>query len=81
MSAAQFIEPMPCLAVKKLPEGEAWQYELKLDGYRALALGSGCISNAPYYTNLGYTHGQDQSIAINGSVPLTSDRSAGMSPR
>jgi ATP-dependent DNA ligase len=38
MSAAQFIEPMPCLAVNKLPEGEAWQYELKLDGYRALAV-------------------------------------------
>jgi bifunctional non-homologous end joining protein LigD len=29
---------MPCLAVKELPEGEAWQYELKLDGYRALAV-------------------------------------------
>ena len=29
---------MPCLAVKKLPEGEAWEYELKLDGYSALAV-------------------------------------------
>jgi ATP-dependent DNA ligase len=38
MSEARFIEPMPCLAVKKLPEGEAWEYELKLDGYRALAV-------------------------------------------
>jgi ATP-dependent DNA ligase len=38
MTDAHFIEPMPCLAVKKLPEGEAWQYELKLDGYRALAV-------------------------------------------
>ena len=38
MSDAHFIEPMPCLAVRKLPEGEAWQYELKLDGYRALAV-------------------------------------------
>jgi ATP-dependent DNA ligase len=38
MSEARFIEPMPCLAVKKLPAGEAWQYELKLDGYRALAV-------------------------------------------
>jgi len=37
MRDAHFIEPMPCLAVKKLPEGEAWEYELKLDGYRALA--------------------------------------------
>jgi DNA ligase D-like protein (predicted ligase) len=38
MSDAHFIEPMQCLAVKKLPEGEAWEYELKLDGYRALAV-------------------------------------------
>jgi DNA ligase D-like protein (predicted ligase) len=38
MSEAHFMEPMPCLAVKELPEGEAWQYELKLDGYRALAV-------------------------------------------
>ena len=38
MSDAHFIEPMPCLAVEKLPEGEAWEYELKLDGYRALVL-------------------------------------------
>jgi ATP-dependent DNA ligase len=38
MSDAHFIERMPCLAVKKLPEGGAWQYELKLDGYRALAV-------------------------------------------
>jgi predicted GNAT family acetyltransferase len=38
MTHAHFIEPMPCLAVKKLPEGEGWQYELKLDGYRALAV-------------------------------------------
>jgi bifunctional non-homologous end joining protein LigD len=38
MSDAHFIEPMPCLSVTKLPEGEAWEYELKLDGYRALAV-------------------------------------------
>jgi hypothetical protein len=25
-----FIEPMLCLAVEKLPEGPAWQYEAKL---------------------------------------------------
>jgi len=38
MTDAHFIEPMPCLAVKKLPEGKDWEYELKLDGYRALAV-------------------------------------------
>jgi hypothetical protein len=30
MSDAHFIEPMPCLAVRKLPEGAGWEYELKL---------------------------------------------------
>lgn len=27
---------MLCAPVKELPEGSAWEYELKLDGYRAL---------------------------------------------
>src|SRR6202035_309136 len=35
---AGFIEPMLCLAVEKLPEGPAWQYEVKLDGYRAIGI-------------------------------------------
>jgi DNA ligase D-like protein (predicted ligase) len=35
-ASACFIEPMLCLAVEKLPEGPAWQYEIKLDGYRAI---------------------------------------------
>jgi DNA ligase D-like protein (predicted ligase) len=35
---AVFIEPMECLAVSKLPEGPEWVYEIKLDGYRALAI-------------------------------------------
>jgi bifunctional non-homologous end joining protein LigD len=29
---------MLCLAVAKLPEGPAWQYAVKLDGYRAIAV-------------------------------------------
>jgi bifunctional non-homologous end joining protein LigD len=33
-----FVEPMLCLAVEKLPEGPAWQYEVKLDGYRAIGV-------------------------------------------
>ena len=31
-----FIEPMKALPVEKLPEGD-WLYEVKFDGYRALA--------------------------------------------
>jgi bifunctional non-homologous end joining protein LigD len=35
-----FIEPMECLAVTKLPDGQQWLYEIKLDGYRAEAVKS-----------------------------------------
>jgi DNA ligase D-like protein (predicted ligase) len=35
---ARFVEPMQCLAVAKLPEGPDWEYEVKLDGYRALGI-------------------------------------------
>ena len=40
MREAIFIEPMECLAVAKLPEGAGWVYEIKLDGYRAVAINS-----------------------------------------
>jgi DNA ligase D-like protein (predicted ligase) len=33
--AISFIPPMECLPVERLPEGEDWVYELKLDGYRS----------------------------------------------
>jgi hypothetical protein len=32
---AQYIEPMLLLRSSELPEGPAWVYGLKLDGYRA----------------------------------------------
>jgi ATP-dependent DNA ligase len=38
---ASFFEPMLCLATSSLPEGPEWEYELKLDGYRALAIKTG----------------------------------------
>src|SRR5712664_1290268 len=38
---ASFIEPMECLSVSKLPEGGQWVWQVKLDGYRALAVRSG----------------------------------------
>src|SRR3954467_7083290 len=36
-TSAQFIEPMLLLRMESLPSGEQWVYELKLDGYRAIA--------------------------------------------
>lgn len=41
LERAQFVEPMQCLAVDRLPEGKPWVYEVKLDGYRALGIKSG----------------------------------------
>jgi len=38
---ASFVEPMECLSVARLPEGSQWLWEIKLDGYRALAVKSG----------------------------------------
>jgi bifunctional non-homologous end joining protein LigD len=35
---AGFIEPMLLLRTEKMPEGPDWLYELKFDGYRALAV-------------------------------------------
>ena len=38
---ASFVEPMDCLSVSKLPTGSQWVWEIKLDGYRAIAVRSG----------------------------------------
>ena len=38
---AAFIQPMLLLPTERLPEGSNWSYELKLDGYRALAVKTG----------------------------------------
>ena len=37
MAAARFIDPMLLLRTDSLPDSDRWLYELKLDGYRAIA--------------------------------------------
>ncbi len=37
-AVARFLDTMDCLPVATLPEGPAWTYELKLDGYRLEAV-------------------------------------------
>jgi bifunctional non-homologous end joining protein LigD len=37
---AEFIEPMECAPVPKLLDGPGWVFEIKLDGYRAVAVKS-----------------------------------------
>lgn len=34
----EFIEPMECVPVSRLAEGAQWVFEIKLDGYRAIAV-------------------------------------------
>jgi DNA ligase D-like protein (predicted ligase) len=41
---AEFIEPMECSPVTKLLDGPGWFYEIKLDGYRAIAVKSGRVN-------------------------------------
>jgi len=38
---ARFIDPMLLLGLERLPEGGLWAYELKLDGFRAVAIKTG----------------------------------------
>jgi ATP-dependent DNA ligase len=38
---ASFIPPMLLVRTEKLPEGQDWLYELKLDGYRSIAFKTG----------------------------------------
>ena len=42
---AAFIEPMECEPVTQLREGPEWVYEIKLDGYRAIAVKTGNQAN------------------------------------
>jgi DNA ligase D-like protein (predicted ligase) len=41
---AEFIEPMECVPVTKLLDVPGWFYEIKLDGYRAIAVKSGRVN-------------------------------------
>jgi ATP-dependent DNA ligase len=40
---AAFVEPMNCLPVSKLSEWSQWLWEIKLDGYRAIAVRSDAV--------------------------------------
>jgi ATP-dependent DNA ligase len=41
LTRAKFVEPMLLLRTENLPEGPEWFIELKLDGYRCLAIKTG----------------------------------------
>ena len=41
VKTAAFVEPMECEPVSQLREGSGWVYEIKFDGYRAIAVKAG----------------------------------------
>jgi bifunctional non-homologous end joining protein LigD len=51
----RFIEPMECKRVLKLPEGDAWVYEPKQDGYRIIAVIDGSTAILHSMSGLNYT--------------------------
>jgi bifunctional non-homologous end joining protein LigD len=57
-----FIEPMLCLAVVALPEGDDWIYEIKWDGYRAIATKDG--STCRLYSRNGKSFDRDFSVLL-----------------
>jgi bifunctional non-homologous end joining protein LigD len=52
-----FIEPMLCLPVVALPEGDEWLYEVKWDGYRAIGTKDG--STCHLYSRNGKSFDRD----------------------
>ena len=51
----RFIEPIECKRVSKLPEGDAWVYEPKQDGYRIISLIDGSSTQLFSMSGLNYT--------------------------
>jgi hypothetical protein len=49
------MEPMECKRVPKLPEGDAWLYEIKQDGYRVIAVVDGSATLLYSMSGLDYT--------------------------
>ena len=51
----RFIEPMQCTRVEQLPEGDDWLYEIKQDGYRAIAIIDGNSATLYSMSGLDYS--------------------------
>src|SRR5712671_2750893 len=53
---AVFVEPMLLLRTEALPQSAGWLYELKLDGYRALAIKTGAGAQLRSRNDNDFTH-------------------------
>jgi len=66
---ATFIEPMECLAVPNLLDGPQWVYEIKLDGYRAVAAKSDRDVRLFSRNNKSFNHQYPKIVEALGRLP------------
>jgi ATP-dependent DNA ligase len=76
-TTAAFIEPMLLLRSETLPEGPGWSVELKLDGYRALAIKTGGRVQLRSRNNKDFNGSYPAVVKSLSAMPLTRPSSTG----
>jgi ATP-dependent DNA ligase len=84
---AGFVEPMDCLSVSNLPDGSQWVWEIKLDGYRAVAVKSGNVAtlysrnrkvmNKRFSYIVEPLHGLPEGTVVDGEIVALDDNRKG----
>src|ERR1700747_2706484 len=66
---AEFIEPMECAPVAKLPDGPRGVYEIKFDGYRAIAVKSNSAVNLFSRRHKSFNHQYAHLVEALAEIP------------
>src|SRR5215472_11226763 len=66
---AEFIEPMECAPVTKLLDAPGWIFEIKLDGYRAIAVKSDRVVNLFSRRHKSFNHQYPHLVEALGELP------------